>query len=101
MVDVTIPYEGDADAFVKAERKKLSKYDDLVAWACQNSSVYIFNSHCWHLGCLGLQQRRDVEISGPTLQIHSSFQIFDLFRCKKRDPYQFGRHSVELDLFLS
>ena len=31
MVDVTIPYKGDADAFVIAKREKFSKYNDLVA----------------------------------------------------------------------
>ena len=56
MLDVTIPYEGDTDAFFKAKREKFFKYDELVAWACQNYSSVSFHTHCWHLGCLGLQQ---------------------------------------------
>ena len=79
MVDVTIPYKGDADAFVIAKREKFSKYNDLVAWVCQNYSSVSF--HTLIVGTLVLQH--DVKISGSTLQIHSSFQIFDLSRWNK------------------
>ena len=51
MVDVTIPYEGDADAFMKAKREKFSKYKDLVIWARQNFSSVTF--HTFIVGTLG------------------------------------------------
>ena len=81
MLDVTIPYEGDTDAFFKAKREKFFKYDELVAWACQNYSSVSFHTHCWHLGCLELQQWCDIEISGPTPQIHVYFSLFRYLNC--------------------
>lgn len=66
MVDVTIPYEKDADAFMKAKREKLSKYDDLIIWACQNYSsvsLHTFTLGAWDsdndvtLRALGLHRR--------------------------------------------
>ena len=55
MVDVTIPYEGDADTFVKAKRER--RFLNTMTWLSGNAIIIPqspFILYCGHLGCLGL-----------------------------------------------
>ena len=70
MVDVTIPYEGDADTFVKAKRETFSNYYDLVVWAHQNYSSVSF--HTFIVGTLGAWDS-DNDVTLRALSLHCRY----------------------------
>ena len=79
MVDVTIPYEGDADAFVKAKREKFPKYDDLVVWARQNYSLVSF--HTFTVGTMGAWDS-DNDVTLRALSLHHRYvPLFRYLTC--------------------
>ena len=81
VIDVTVPYEADRDAFEKARAEKIQKYSTLISWTSTQQEYRNPKFHAFVVGSLGAWSPANSAIFRPLGMSQSYAKLFSHLCC--------------------